>query len=308
MSLSCPLCNEPGYTIVYKKMPECEGAEIVRCENCFHIYTWLDYEPDYEKLYGEDVYKVTDDRKSIFDKILTWEYKRITRQINLLKNNKGNLLDFGCGKGKFANISKRAGWYVKGVETSRTRAAYAKEVYNIEVSTDNYFSGKIFENDFDVITLLHVLEHLPGPKLFLTGLIKGNLKKGGLVVIEVPNVKSWQSSIAGNKWMHLDACRHISHFNRKELEKLTSGVGLKTFKTRFFSFHLGVLGMVDSILKLFGYKKNIIIGLKQKKAILIAGVILLLPVSFLLEGFSSFIGRGGIIRKYAVCAEGGVSV
>lgn len=301
MTSYCPLCGEKDYTAVYKTLLQYPGAAIIKCSNCEHIYTLLNHEPDNEKLYKDDVYKLVENRNSLFDRILNWEYSRVLKKIYSIKRSKGALLDFGCGKGKFGSIAKNKGWQVKAVETATERAEYAKTVYGLEVSTNFYTTGRIFNNDFDVLTLFHVLEHLPNPKVLLNELIKHNLAKDGLVVIEVPNFRSLQARIAGRRWMHFDVPRHISHFTAGKLEELGRELNLKTVKTSFFSFHLGVLGMTDSLLKLFGYRKNIIYELKNKKRVgLLFCIVLLMPFSLIFETCASATGHGGIIRKYFV--------
>lgn len=300
MNPGCPLCNTENNTIVYDQL-QSSGTLIVKCDHCTHVYTLQNHPARIEELYATDVYKVVENRHSFFDKILSWEYGRVVKNINRLKPLKGFLLDFGCGKGKFGSLAKKTGWQVKCVETSTERALYAKDIYGLEVDTRFYSSGKIFNNDFDVLTLFHVVEHLPAPKSSLKELIKHNIKKDALIVIEVPNINSWQSAIAGNKWMHLDVPRHFHHFTSSNLEKVAAELKLRPIKSSSFSFHLGVLGMVDSFLKLSGYKKNIISELKNKKNIYVmAAISILLPFAFLLEAFASVIGRGGILRKYFI--------
>ena len=302
MISSCPLCNEKKYTMLYEKLRQYPGASIVKCNNCLHIYTLLNHEPDNDKLYKDDVYKIVENRKSLFDWILTREYNRILKKIHSIKPSKGTLLDFGCGKGKFASLAKKNGWQVKCVETAIERAEYAQKIYGLEVNTNFYSAGKIFNNDFDVLTVFHVLEHLPSPKILLNELIKNNMKKESLIVVEVPNIKSLQAFIAGKKWLHLDVPRHISHFTPLRLEQLAGELGLTVKKTNFFSFHLGVLGMTDSLLKLFGYRKNIIYELKNKKIkSLFLGIALLLPFSLIFEICAVAAGRGGVVRKYFIC-------
>jgi 2-polyprenyl-3-methyl-5-hydroxy-6-metoxy-1,4-benzoquinol methylase len=293
MTSCCPLCGEKAYTIVYKTLSQYPDATIVRCSNCLHVYTLLHHEPDNEKLYKEDVYKVVENRNSLFDRILNWEYTRVLKKIQSIKESKGTLLDFGCGKGKFGSIAKNNGWQVKCVETAIERADYARNIYGLEVNANFYSTGKIFDTGFDVLTLFHVMEHLSNPKILLNELIKHNLAKDGLVVIEVPNFRSLQSLIAGRRWMHLDVPRHINHFTPGILEEIGRAANLKSIKTSFFSFHLGVLGMTDSFLKLFGYRKNIIYDLKNKKRIA-------LMIAISMESFAAAAGRGGIIRKYFI--------
>lgn len=294
----CPLCLSGNYKIVYRRILNSANM-IVKCMSCGHYYTLLMSPVDFEKLYNDKIYEVVENRKSIFDKILTWEYSRVIKKINRLKPKKGSLLDFGSGKGKLGFIAKENGWNINCVETSKDRAEYAKKIYGLEVSTDVYISGKIFERTFDVLTLFHVVEHLPQPKNLLRELIKHNLKSNALIVIEVPNYKSWQSEIAGNRWLHLDVPRHINHFSPTTLEKLAKDLGMTASSSNYFSVHLGVLGMLDSILKLFGYRKNIIYQLKNKRPFwLIAGIIVLLPISVIFEMIAASVGRGGIVRKY----------
>jgi SAM-dependent methyltransferase len=252
-----------------------------------------------DNLYADEVYKVVENRDSVFDKILNREYRGVIHKLNALRGRKGSLLDFGSGKGKFGTLAKGDGWEVKCVETSPERAAYSRSAYGLEVYTGFYTSGNIFNTHFDALTLFHVLEHLPDPKPLLEELIRSNLKEDALVVIEVPNIGSWQSRIAGNKWIHLDVPRHINHFTPRRLEEFLREIGLRPVKRSFFSFHLGVLGMVDSLLKCFGYKKNIIYELKNKKSrSLLVKIAVLLPFAIITERIASLIGKGGIIRIY----------
>src|SRR5258706_8732715 len=298
MNPGCPLCGAENYTTIYKHL-QYPGTSLVKCAHCLHIYTLTSHSFENEKLYNDEVYKVIENRDSIFDKILNREYKRVIKKINSFKPGKGALLDFGCGKGKFGSLAKDNRWQVKGVETAVERAAYAKEIYGLDVDTNFFIAGKIFVTDFDVLTLFHVVEHLPNPKELLNELIRQNVKKDGLVVIEVPNINSLQARIAGNHWMHLDAPRHISHFTSKRLDQFAKELGLASQRTVFFSFHLGVLGMTDSLLKLLGYRRNIIYELKNKKSIgLKSAIALLLPLALTLEFFSALLNRGGVIRKY----------
>lgn len=301
MNTCCPLCGAEDNTIIYKQIPQYTSADIVKCENCGHFYTFLNKAIETNQLYNDDVYKVVENRNSVFDIILNREYGKVIMEITSLKPKKGYLLDFGSGKGKFGSLAKENGWQVGCVETSLERARYAKETYGLNVNTEFYSTGNLFNIHFDVLTVFHVLEHLPHPKSLLKELIHHNLKEDALIVIEVPNFKSLQSYIAKDKWMHLDIPRHLSHFTPECLDQFCRGLGFFPVRKSFFSLHLGVLGMTDSLLKRLGYQRNIIYELKNKKTIsLIASILLVLPIALLLEYISSVVGKGGIVRKYFV--------
>jgi 2-polyprenyl-3-methyl-5-hydroxy-6-metoxy-1,4-benzoquinol methylase len=298
----CPICKESASKVVYDHL-QISDACIVKCGHCAHIYT-MRQQGDPENLYADHVYEVVENRDSIFDKILSWEYGKVIKKIEHLKKRKGILLDFGSGKGKLADLAQKQSWKVKCVETAVARAEYAKKIYGLDVDTRFYSSGRLFAGEFDAITLFHVLEHLSNPQDLLTELVKHNLSKDGLVVIEVPNINSLQAYIAGSKWIHLDASHHKSHFTDSQIKRLAERSGLTCRKTTSFSFHLGVLGMTDAFLKLFGYRQNIIYQLKKKKSFgLRLAIFALLPLTITVEFCSSLVNRGGVIRKYFVLSR-----
>jgi 2-polyprenyl-3-methyl-5-hydroxy-6-metoxy-1,4-benzoquinol methylase len=299
MNRRCPLCDSSHSDVLYKQLTEHPDSEILQCEDCGHVYSILKTDIDVNKLYSDQVYKVVENRNSIFDRIIQWEYNRVLHQMDKIRPGKGSLLDFGCGKGKFGSLAQESGWKVKAVETAPDRAAYARDVYGLDVSSSFFTEGSIFNIRFNTLTLFHVLEHLPQPGILLEELVKGNLTENGMVVIEVPNLCSWQSMIAKENWIHLDVPRHIHHFSPNRLRKLLLDIDLNPIKMTSFSFHLGVLGMVDSLLKKAGYKKNIIYELKNKKSkILIIFIALVLPIAFIMEGMASLLGKGGVLRMY----------
>lgn len=301
MTAGCPICQSQTYSVVYDSTSQYAEGRIVKCSKCSHAYTLLGKAVDTESLYtdSDEVYRVVDNRTSIFYKILNLEYNSVIRKLRVFHKQKGSLLDFGSGKGKFAKLAQQDGWTVKCVETSPDRADYAKKIYGLDVNSDFYSSGRIFDTGFDVITLFHVLEHLPQPTQLLSQLVQDNANPGATVIIEVPNFSSLQSSLAKNKWIHLDVPRHLSHFTPATLEQVIKACQMSPVKSNYFSFHLGVLGMVDSLLKLVGYKGNIIFELKNKKRLgLIAFIVVVLPVALLLEALAAAFGKGGIVRIY----------
>lgn len=288
----------------YKKYLS-EGFEILRCGSCKHVFTHIKEDISIEDLYEDDRYKVIDNRGSLFDKILEIEYNRVLGEVKNFVKEPVSLLDFGCGKGKFMSLAAKKGWSVSGVETSQPRATFATEIYGLDVDTDYYTSGKLKKAPFKVITLFHVVEHLQAPKELVSNLVKENLVEGGLLIIEVPNIDSWQSKWAGKDWLQLDVPRHVNHFTRQSIQSLISSLGFETAKISYFSFHVGLLGMVNTCIGKLGYKGDLIFTLKNTRDLkLYVLIAFILPFAAALELLSSFFGKGGIIRIYATKDRG----
>lgn len=298
----CPLCGSNKNIIVerYGKIgPPQFNCKMVQCNSCEHYFSYITQDIDFDQLYGEGAYKVIDTRGSISDKILSIDDRMIIWQLSKLKVSNKTLLDFGCGKGQFIHRALKYGWKVKGIETAKKRAEFGINEYGLNISTREYKTGLVDGAPFNVITLFHVLEHLPKPKELLKEFVDNNLTQNGYFIIEVPLFKSIQSKIAGKRWIHLDPPLHISHFTKSSLIKLLGDLNLKPVKYEYFSIHLGVLGMVQSVMNLFGYNKMIISELKFRRTKrLVISILLVLPLAFFLELLAVIFNKGGVIRVY----------
>ena len=107
------------------------------------------------------------------------------------------ILDAGSSSGEFVYLAKRQGHRAFGLEANIPYAEFSRKSLKIEV-TNAAFSQYKGGNDFDCITLFHVLEHLEYPLRDLTHLSQC-LKPGGFIVIEVPNI-SYHNMTLSHKW------------------------------------------------------------------------------------------------------------
>jgi SAM-dependent methyltransferase len=302
MSPTCPLCDSNKNTIVehYGTIGPAEYESVlVRCDSCGHYFTENQRPVDFERLYSEGAYELIDTRGSLFEKVVSFDDRFIVWQLNNLCRPRKTLLDFGCGKGQFMRCASSLGWQVRGVETGKTRAEFGTNVYGLTISTAQYEKGPLEGSPFDAVTLFHVLEHLDKPKNLIKELVDSNLTQGGYFVIEVPLFDSLQSRIAGKRWIHLDPPLHISHFTKDALVRFVGDAGLRPVKIGSFSVRLGLLGMVQALMSVFGYKKMIITELKfrRTKSLMLA-IALVLPAAVILELFAVLFNKGGVIRVY----------
>lgn len=290
--ITCPVCFSSP-----KSSPNTMGK--VSCASCGVSWTYLQEKINTAELYRDEVYAVVDNRQSIFEKIIFSEAKKVLKQARLISPKAIKLLDFGSGKGQFLAVAKELGWNGIGIETERARADFAREKYGVEVRCEFYQEGKIGTELADLITLNHVLEHLPQPMILLEKLVKSNLNANGLLYIEVPRADSWQAKIAGDQWMHWDIPKHLTHWTEPVLVVQMRKLGFAPVIKRGYSIHLGVLGMLQALLSRIGYRENLILRLKRKKTfglILLIGITL--PFAWGLEVLSVAFGKSGIMGVY----------
>lgn len=111
-----------------------------------------------------------------------WE--RRLEMVRRLKS-KGALLDVGAGIGRFLHLAKDH-FQVEGTEVSETAIELARKKYGLSLRRGHLEDIDLGERRFDVITLFHVLEHVPDPSRTLERCYN-LLKEKGVIVIAVPN-------------------------------------------------------------------------------------------------------------------------
>ncbi len=128
----------------------------------------------------------------------------------------GRLLDVGCGNGSILRAWGRTlpGWELQGTEFDEK---YKAEVEAIPGVTAMH-GGRLEDvpGTFDVVSMVHVLEHIPDPIPVLNG-IQERLAPGGLLFVEVPDCLA-------NPVMMLVA-DHCSHFATVSLAGLAADAG-----------------------------------------------------------------------------------
>ncbi len=160
---------------------------------------------------------------------LNWKRRVITKFWQSTKGDSPfatcNLLDVGCGTGEFLAVMKAAGWQVEGLERDERAAVWAREHQQIAVSTGSVEQLTESTQQYDVITLWHVLEHLYDSGQALE-IIARRLRENGVLLIAVPNIAGIDARIYKSNWVALDAPRHVNHFSLDTLARLGSKHGL----------------------------------------------------------------------------------
>lgn len=189
----------------------------------------------------------TDSNKGLFNKVyqLVKKYmlKKKINLINSLHTTDKKLLDIGCGTGDFLIAAKNKAWMVTGLETNDlARKNLKKKDDKISVFKD--IDSLVSDNQlFDVITLWHVLEHIPDYNDFLDK-IHHLLNPGGYVIIAVPNYKSYDAAYYQSFWAAYDVPRHLWHFSTSALKRILQSHGFAFVKFKpllFDAFYVSLL-------------------------------------------------------------------
>ncbi|HRB71372.1 MAG: class I SAM-dependent methyltransferase [Flavobacterium sp.] len=204
-------------------------------------------QPSLEKLpsyYESDDYiSHTDGKRSLFEKVYHIIKRKAIRDkvklITAFQSEKGALLDIGAGTGDFLLEAQSQGWNTIGIEPSEKakNSAITKGIRFAEALE------QLEKQSFDVITMWHVLEHVPDLENQIATL-KRLLKPNGTIIIAVPNYKSYDANYYGAFWAAYDVPRHLWHFSKTTIEKLFARQNIQLVKIKpmlFDSFYVSLL-------------------------------------------------------------------
>lgn len=213
---------------------------------------------------SEDYISHTDNKRSLFEKayhfVKNIALKNKLNLINSQQPQKGKLLDIGAGTGDFLLTAKNDGWETIGVEPSDRAKNIAKEK---GISFVEEISA-LESNSLDVITMWHVLEHVPNLEHQIQEL-KRLLKLTGTLIVAVPNYKSFDAGHYETFWAAYDVPIHFWHFSKKSIQLLFERVDMKLDKIlpmKFDSFYVSLLSEKYKTGKM-NYIKAFFIGLKS---------------------------------------------
>ncbi|WP_324067580.1 MAG: class I SAM-dependent methyltransferase [Flavobacterium sp.] len=191
----------------------------------------------------EDYISHTDGKRTLFEKMYHFIKRKAIRDkvklINSYQPVKGRILDIGAGTGDFLLECKNQNWDILGIEPN-------DKAKGIALGKGIKFGDtieKLESNSFDVITMWHVLEHVPDVEHQVAEL-KRLLKPSGTIIIAVPNFKSYDANHYKEFWAAYDVPRHLWHFSKTAIEKLfdKQNMNLEDVKPMWFdSFYVSLL-------------------------------------------------------------------
>lgn len=160
---------------------------------------------------------------------------------------RGRVLDVGCGNGAILKKLKDLGWQVEGTETDSSVVQRLAED-SILVHHGILEELPIQPASFDVITMKHVLEHLPDPlQTFMKA--KKILKPGGRLVLSTPNTNGFGHRHFNQHWRGLEPPRHLYLYNPSCLQEILHRTGFVDIQLRTVSRGIAQAAIMSRLIK-----------------------------------------------------------
>lgn len=249
--VSCPLCGCDQTETLYmpwntnvdpREVLSASGGvrgtqRIVKCGHCTLIYANPRPTPDL----------VQDSYASAIDEVYVGAasgreqtFRRCVRFVETY-SPKGKILDVGCAAGFFVKAASDAGWDAMGVEPCRWLADYGINRLGTKIVPSTLAAAELEDASFDVVTMWDVLEHVSDPPGELREVFR-ILRPGGLLVVNFPDVGTWQAKLTGKYWWFFLSV-HLTYFTKNTIKAMTRKAGFEGFVTRphYQSLELGHL-------------------------------------------------------------------
>ena len=263
----CPVCNSEdikNLMICKDHLVSGESFAINECRQCTFRFTNPRPADAQLNTYYQSKEYISHTNKAYSLQHLLYKIVRhytLQRKLKLIRSlsKTGKILDLGCGTGDFLNLCSKNGWDIEGVEMDQKAREKSEKLLNVKIHERLFSVEK--ENSFQIITLWHVLEHLPDLNKTITHLMK-LLTVRGRLVIALPNVDSYDAKKYGNFWAGYDVPRHLYHFNQPTFQRLMRKHNLKIERVipmRFDAFYVSLLSEKYQN-KYFNYIRSFVTG------------------------------------------------
>lgn len=216
----CLLCGGTQHRPMFNEF----GIDILRCDNCRHVFSSYAAETHYDGFWGEDVKDLD---------VFYWNeaHARMYQDFchRFVAGRSGRLLDVGCGLGFFLKtMAQYDNWEADGCEISPAAVHYARETLGLDrVVCGRLEDANFSPGTFDLITMWDVIEHLLEPDVLLQQ-CHALLKPGGICFMHTPNVRvqlpkaRLKALVRGMQQGigYLQPRDHLHHYSTHSLRKL----------------------------------------------------------------------------------------
>lgn len=230
-SINCPICGSTA-RLHFKQTKDYQYStnyqtDYYKCSsvNCLHLFSHNTEIQNISDLYTEYTTH-TISRKNILSQMIAlyvyiiesiFSFTKINREkkslLPMAFNKSSTLLDYGCGSGEFLwNLSQSQWTNISGFDFD-LKALEAAKSRGLNCLLTNDLS---LLQSYDIITLNHVIEHIPDVNSLFHNLSKMK-KNNGVIILKTPNCSCINASIFGKFWRGLESPRHFHLFTPESL-------------------------------------------------------------------------------------------
>jgi SAM-dependent methyltransferase len=225
--VSCSCCRAPAscwfHARDYNRLVTTDEFAYYKCSVCGLLFL-AEIPENLGQYYPKDYYAIP---RSLSRLNRLAEHQRYRIELVQEFVPSGQLLDIGPSFGVFAHLAKRSGFEVQTIEMDERCCRYLREVVGVDVIESDDPAAVLSQLEPpQVITLWHIVEHLPDPWLCLQR-AADLLEPGGILVVATPNPQSRQFGILHSRWLHIDAPRHLQLIPADLLRERLNEFGLE---------------------------------------------------------------------------------
>jgi 2-polyprenyl-3-methyl-5-hydroxy-6-metoxy-1,4-benzoquinol methylase len=149
--------------------------------------------------------------------------ERLEWLLKYFRQDVARVLEIGCSEGVLLRqLRDELQWRVAGVEPFEPYAQYGIRHWGLEIEI-SFFQSERYSKPFDLVTFIHVIEHIPDPVNFLEKVARV-LHKDGYIFFETPNL--WSPKV-GRISAALFASPHLAIFSPKSIPLLLERAGFE---------------------------------------------------------------------------------
>lgn len=235
---TCPVCDASVYRVRYEPwVDEVDPAKLygaasgipgtqrlVECSNCGMVFE----NPRYDADTIVKGYMASNEagHDSQYPMRVNSFLRALRKHQSFLPPPGARVLDIGTAGGAFLEAAHAYGYDAHGMEPSADLVSRGK-ARGLQIEQGTIDNHTFKAASFDMISLWDVIEHLSDPKTALEE-IKKLLKPDGVLLINYPDIGTFQAKIAGRRfWWILSV--HLHHFSRKTIVDICNRTGFEVF-------------------------------------------------------------------------------
>ncbi len=249
---ACELCGspDPRFLLTSERL----DGPLVRCGECGLVFvgirgqdfTFSQPEPAKSALLARRVRELglldceTEQAEARWRRLIACER---VRDLQLFQSH-GRLLEIGCAEGIFLSSASEAGFQSVGLEADPETSSFGRS-RGLDIRTGTLESTRFEPEQFHVVAMYHVIEHLDSPRRTLDEVAR-ILVAGGLLALETPNVDTLWFKLLRRRWRQLIP-DHYFFFSPRTIRRLLEKSGFEICRIRTASKPMSLRLFLDRV-------------------------------------------------------------